>query len=184
MATRVPDSPGSGHSPRWSEGRATSACECGLAGEVGCAGELARDLCTRAATSMSKLGLMSLEVDRATRGAPCSCSADVSRSSRRANVLGTTARHPLVIRPCHLCGTLQSAGPVCSSSGRLWRGRARRRRFPMLISRRVSQTETCVTCFVPPACATSPGIMDHAPSWPPCPMTRMRWYPSPREVCP
>ena len=27
---------------------------------------------------MSKLGLMSLEVDRATPGAPCTCSADAS----------------------------------------------------------------------------------------------------------
>ena len=60
-----------------------------MAGEVECAGELARALPTRVAASMHNLGSMSLEVDLSTRGAPCSCSADVSRKSPRAKLLCT-----------------------------------------------------------------------------------------------
>ena len=156
VATRVPDSPGSGHSPRWSEGRATSACECGLAGEVGCAGELARDLCTRAATSMSKLGLMSLEVDCATRGAPCTCSPDASCDISSAETFDHERSRALAIfadpGPAPQCVTMWHCGAGPRGGAR---GRRRERSWSQLISRRVSQNERCVTCFVPPGRTTS-----------------------------
>ena len=56
-----------------------------------CGGELARALPTRVAASMHNLGSMSLEVDLSTRGAPCTCSADVSRSRLVTNSVVTRA---------------------------------------------------------------------------------------------
>ena len=88
-----------------------------------CGGELARALPTRVAASMHNLGSMSLEVDLSTRGAPCTCSADVSRKSTRANSAVTRALtlkgsrvltdHAGVLAACENAGVVLGLSPEC-----------------------------------------------------------------------